>query len=149
MLLYGRYLANKEIHHGTLAYTNFIAAGPQPRAAESQVCRAPADAPTPFVIYADPWMNFTQLVLLTVQRGDSADLFRELKSKYEGLYGNENNFVQLVEDIGLEFFNIPKPRKQGNIMQDLMANLFSGGGGGAGLPQLGAPTASKSGEDLD
>jgi hypothetical protein len=141
-------LANKEIHHATLSYKSFIATGSQPSAAESQVRRAPADAPTPFVIYADPWMNFTHLLLLTVQRGDSADLFRELKSKYEGLYGNETNFVQLVEDIGLEFFNIPKPRKQGNLMQDLMANLFSGGGG-AGLPQLGAPTASKSGEDLD
>lgn len=149
---YPRFLATKDIHYATLAYNNFIQAGPQPVAAESQVRRAPVDEPTPFHIYADPWINFTQMLLLTVQR-DGKDLFNELKTKYEGLYGNEANFVDLVQEIGLVFFNIPKPRKQGNIMQDLMANLFSGGGGAGGNPLLqlgGGGNASKSsGEDLD
>jgi hypothetical protein len=143
-------LAGKNIHHATLSYKNFISAGPQPLAAESQVRRAPADQPSPFHIYADPWMNFTQMLLLTIQR-DGADLFRELKAKYEGLYGSEPNFVELVEDIGLIFFNIQKPRKQGNMIQEMMANLFSGGGapGGNPLLQLGAAGSKSSGEDLD
>lgn len=56
--------------------------------------RAPADEPTPVAIFADPWMNFTQMVLLTVQR-DGKDLFLELKAKYQALYGNEANFVEV------------------------------------------------------
>lgn len=39
-------------------------------------------------------MNFTQMTLLTVQR-DGKDLFQELKSKYQALYGNESNFVEV------------------------------------------------------
>jgi hypothetical protein len=89
-----RFLASKDIHHAALAYKNFIEAGPQPLAAESKVRRAPVDEPTPFHIYADPWINFTQMLLLTVQR-DGKDLFIDLKTKYEGLYGNEANFVEV------------------------------------------------------
>lgn len=142
-------MATKDILFGQLAYKNFISAGKQPVAGESKVRKAPADEPTPFHIYADPWMNFTHLLLLTVQR-DASDLFKELQSKYEGLYGSEPNFVDLVQEIGLQFFNIQKPRKQGNMMADLMANLFSGGGAAGGsnpLLQLGA--GGKSSEDLD
>ncbi|KAI7892096.1 uncharacterized protein EV154DRAFT_562742 [Mucor mucedo] len=80
-----------------------------------------------------------------------ADLFNELKSKYEGIYGSKPNFVELIEEIGLNFFNIAKPRKQGNMMADMMANLFGGGSGSGAnpLPQLGAGNAKSSGEDLD
>ncbi|KAI7877323.1 uncharacterized protein EV154DRAFT_525507 [Mucor mucedo] len=145
-----QYLASKDILLATLAYKNFISSGKQPIAGESQVRRAPADEPTAIQIYADPWMNFTQMLLLTVQR-NGADLFKELKSKYEGLYGSEPNFVELIEDIGLNFFNIAKPRKQGNMMADMMANLFGGGSGSGANPllQLGAGNAKSSGEDLD
>jgi hypothetical protein len=147
-----RYLANKDIHHASLAFKNFLSAGSQPVAAESTVRRAPADEPTPYFIFADPWMNFTQMTLLTVQR-DGAELFKELKSKYEGLYGSEPSFVEVVEEIGLRFFNIPKPRKQGNMIQEMMANLFSGGGGAPGganpLLQLSSGASKSSGEDLD
>ena len=52
-----------------------------------------------------------------------------------------------MEDIGLHFFNIPKPRKQTNMIQEMMASLFSGGpAAGSGNLQLGGP---KSSEDLD
>ncbi|KAI9260464.1 hypothetical protein EDC94DRAFT_142686 [Helicostylum pulchrum] len=145
-----QFLATKDILFAQLAYKNFISAGKQPVAGESQVRRAPADEPTSYYIYADPWINFTQMLLLTVQR-DASDLFKEAQAKYEGLYGSEPNFVELVQDIGLQFFNIQKPRKQGNMMAEMMANLFSGGGAGAGgaanpLLQLGN---AKSSEDLD
>ncbi|CEP14770.1 hypothetical protein [Parasitella parasitica] len=149
-----QFLVSKDIHHAILAYKNFIKAGSQPVVADSKVRRAPAEEPTPFHIYADPWLNFTQMLLLTVQR-DGKDLFIELKKKYEGLYGNEANFEELVDEIGLAFFNIPKPMKQGNMMQDLMAKLFSGGGGGGNNPLLqlggasGAAASKPSGEDLD
>ncbi|KAI8095390.1 hypothetical protein BDF21DRAFT_405774 [Thamnidium elegans] len=141
-----QFLASKDILFAQLAYKNFISAGKQPVAGESQVRKAPADEPTSYYIYADPWINFTQMLLLTVQR-DASDLFKEVQSKYEGLYGSEPNFVELVQDIGFQFFNIQKPRKQGNMMAEMMANLFSGGGGAANpLLQLGD---AKSSEDLD
>ncbi|KAI8997849.1 hypothetical protein BDB01DRAFT_846452 [Pilobolus umbonatus] len=121
-----QYLASKSIHHAHLAYNSFISAGPQPTAGESQVKKAPADSFTPVPVYNDPWINFIQLVLLTVQR-DAAPLFTDLRSKYEELYDQEKNFVELLNDIGFIFFNIPKPKKQGNMIQEMMASLFSGG----------------------
>ncbi|CAO3672079.1 unnamed protein product [Rhizopus stolonifer] len=121
-----QYAASKDIHFANLAYKNFIQAGAQPKVNEHKVRKAPADEPTPVDLYGDSWINFTQLVLLTIQR-DASDLFKELKSKYQGLYGCENNFIELMEDIGLVYFNIPKPKKQGNMLQEMMANLFSAG----------------------
>lgn len=129
-----RYVASKDIHYANLAYTNFIKAGNQPTAAQLKVRRAPADEPSDIDVYGDSWINFTQLLLLTIQR-DASDLFKELKSKYQGLYGSESNFIELMDDIGLVYFNIPKPRKQSNMLQEMMANLF--GGGGSGAPQIG------------
>ncbi|KAI8991376.1 hypothetical protein BDF20DRAFT_904064 [Mycotypha africana] len=147
-----QYLANKDIHHASLAFQNFVkTAGFQTIVAESKVRRAPADSEASSVpVFSDPWMNFTQLLLLTVQR-DGKDLFTELKSRYKPLYGNETNFVELIDDIGLAFFNIPKPRKQGNMLQEMMASLFSGGAPGAGgnpLLGLGGGNAT-SGAELD
>ncbi|KAG1303889.1 hypothetical protein G6F64_009677 [Rhizopus arrhizus] len=129
-----QYVASKDIHYANLAYTNFIKAGNQPTAAQLKVRRAPADEPSDIDVYGDSWINFTQLLLLTIQR-DASDLFKELKSKYQGLYGSESNFIELMDDIGLVYFNIPKPRKQSNMLQEMMANLF--GGGGSGAPQIG------------
>jgi hypothetical protein len=87
-------LASKDIHHATLAWKSFVSAGPQPEATQSKVRLAPASEPVTFPIYADPWMNFSQMTLLTVQR-DGADLFKELKSKYESLYSPDSNFVEV------------------------------------------------------
>ncbi|RCH87269.1 hypothetical protein CU098_000036 [Rhizopus stolonifer] len=115
-----QFLAAKDIHRATLTFSNFIESGAQPVAAESKVRLAPADEPSPVQVFSDPWMNFTQLVLLSVQR-DAADLFQQLKQKYGPLYGQENSFVELIEDIGVVFFNIPKPRKQSNMIQEMMA----------------------------
>ncbi|CEG73719.1 hypothetical protein RMATCC62417_09048 [Rhizopus microsporus] len=129
-----QYVASKDIHYANLAFTNFIKAGSQPKVAESKVRRAPADEPTPVDVYSDSWINFTQLVLLTVQR-DASDLFQQLKLNYQGLYGSEPHFIELMDDIGLVYFNIPKPKKQANMIQEMMASLF---GGGSGAPQIGS-----------
>ncbi|KAI7898386.1 uncharacterized protein BX663DRAFT_480172 [Cokeromyces recurvatus] len=140
-------LAQKNIRHANLAYTSFIEADNHGVADKSEVRRAPADAPTPYIIYNDSWINLTQLVLLTVQR-DGKDLFMELKSKYAGLYESDNNFVELIQDIGLVFFNIPKPRKQGNMLQEMMANLFGGNNGPVPTNAL-LGGGAKPNEDLD
>ncbi|KAI9261759.1 hypothetical protein BY458DRAFT_459250 [Sporodiniella umbellata] len=131
-----QYVAGKDIRFANLAFEQFIEAGNQPVVDAHEVRKAPADEPTQVNLYQDPWMNFTQLLLLTIQR-DGSDLFMELKSKYQSLYGGEKNFVELMEDIGFVYFNIPKPKKQGNMLQEMMASLFSGGNETA--PRIGAP----------
>ncbi|KAI8381434.1 uncharacterized protein BYT42DRAFT_531297 [Radiomyces spectabilis] len=118
-------LAMKNIHHATLALASYVKAA-QPKTTESLPFRcAPADEPVQLPVYDDSWTNFAQLMLLTCQR-DSADFFRQLRTKYNELYGPHKGFDELLDDIGAVFFNIPKPRKQGNMLQDLMSSLFSG-----------------------
>ncbi|KAI8369788.1 hypothetical protein EDC96DRAFT_503403 [Choanephora cucurbitarum] len=141
-----QFLASKDIHRAALTFDSFTESGTLPVAAKSSVRHAPVAEPSPVQVYSDAWINLVQLVLLTVQR-DASNLFKELKEKYAPLYSQESNFVELMEDIGLHFFNIPKPRKQTNMIQEMMASLFSGGpAAGSGNLQLSGP---KSSEDLD
>ncbi|KAI8141722.1 hypothetical protein BJV82DRAFT_617283 [Fennellomyces sp. T-0311] len=120
-------LAMKNVHHASLAYTKFIEdASPEGTGAEAKIRRAPADEPISEPVYADSWLNFARLVLLTVQR-DAADLFRQLRESYKPMTQEQKGFDELLDDIGEVFFNIPRPRKQGNMLQDLMSSLFAGG----------------------
>ncbi|KAI9489591.1 hypothetical protein BDB00DRAFT_962183 [Zychaea mexicana] len=120
-------LAMKNVHHATLAYTQFIEeANPATTGTEAKVRRAPADEPETEPVYSDSWLNFARLVLLTVQR-DAVDLFRQLRESYKPMCQEQKGFDELLDDIGEVFFNIPRPRKQGNMLQDLMSSLFAGG----------------------
>jgi hypothetical protein len=132
----------KSVRHATLAFNSFIETAKLPIQGESDFRYSPAGETVKIATYNDSWLNFTQMVLLTVQR-DAAALFKELKSTYAPMYHQHAGFDDLIDDIGAAFFNIQKPRKQGNMMQDLMNSLFAGGGGPpaprqvAGSPSLG------------
>ncbi|CAO3624891.1 unnamed protein product [Cunninghamella echinulata] len=123
-----QYLAMKGVHHATLAFNSFlkVAASNAPVTDHVDFRYTPAGDITKVPTYEDSWLNFTQLVLLTVQR-DASNMFVQLKSTYGSLYQSQKGFDDLIDDIGAAFFNIQKPRKQGNIMQDLMNSLFAGG----------------------
>ncbi|KAI8141723.1 hypothetical protein BJV82DRAFT_670242 [Fennellomyces sp. T-0311] len=100
--------------------------GPEGAGAEAKTCRALVNEPVSEPVYAGSWLNFVRLVLLTVQR-DVADPFRQLKGSYKPMTQEQKGFDELLDDIGEVFFNIPRPRKQGNMLQDLMSSLFVGG----------------------
>ncbi|KAI7866296.1 hypothetical protein BDF14DRAFT_1728739 [Spinellus fusiger] len=120
-----QYLAMKSIHHASLAFNSFLASESQPQYGRGQVMMALAEAPTELVIYTDHWLNFSQLMLLTVQR-DASDLFVQLRKNYESVYREHKGFDELLDDIANVFFNIPKPRRQGNMLQDMLSSLFAG-----------------------
>lgn len=82
----------KNIHHANLALTRFLKeSNPETGNDPVQVRLAPAEPPVQNPVYTDSWLNFTQLVLLTVQR-DAADLYRQLRSSYADLYREQKGF---------------------------------------------------------
>ncbi|KAI8342627.1 hypothetical protein BC941DRAFT_413339 [Chlamydoabsidia padenii] len=123
-----QYIAMKSVRHATMAFNSFINTANTSIPVQSKVDfrYSPAGDTVKITTFNDSWLNFTQLVLLTVQR-DGAALFKELKSTYGPMYHQHAGFDDLIDDIGAAFYNIQKPRKQGNMMQDLMNSLFAGG----------------------
>lgn len=116
----------KSIRHATLTFNHFIKTANLPTQSQAEYRYSPAGEAVQVPTYNDSWLNFTQLILLTVQRDGSA-LFQQLKSTYGPMYHQQKGFDELIDDIGAAFFNIQKPKKQGNMMQDLMNSLFAGG----------------------
>jgi hypothetical protein len=119
----------KNIHYANLAFKTFVKRlDDSEKIGDVPYKPAPADQHINIPIYKDSLINFTQLLILTAQR-DGSDLFRSLKSKYSPAWSADNgfDFDEALSDFGLVFFNIQKPRNQGNVLQDLMSNLFGGG----------------------
>lgn len=145
--LVSRLLAMKNLHHATLAYDAFIEHAQPETATTVSFKNAPADEAHSEPVYSnDSWLNFVRLVLLTVQR-DGADLYKQLRGTYGAMCAEHKGFDDLLDDVGAAFFNIAKPRKQGNMLQDLMSSLFAGPpGGGQQQPQL---TGRPAGVELD
>jgi hypothetical protein len=76
-----------------------------------------------------PLMNFLELLLLAVERGE-ASLYRQLKSHYAAQL-KDVNWAEALDQIGEMYFGIKMPR-QGNPMMDMLGNMFMGGGLGGG-----------------
>jgi golgi to ER traffic protein 4 len=76
-----------------------------------------------------PLLNFLGLLLLAVQKG-SADLFRQLKTKYAVHIKEVGIWDEALTSIGEMYFGIQRPR-QGNPLFDMMGSMFGGGGGPA------------------
>jgi hypothetical protein len=72
-----------------------------------------------------PLLNFLSLLLLAVQKG-SADLFRQLKSKYAIHLKEVDDWDEALTSVGEMYFNIQRPR-QGNPLFDMMGSMFGGG----------------------
>ncbi|KAI9284212.1 hypothetical protein BC943DRAFT_326573 [Umbelopsis sp. AD052] len=143
-------LAMKNIHYANLAFSAFAKRlDASEKIGAVPYKPAPADDHVNIPIYQDSLINFSQLLILTAQR-DGADHFRSLKSKYSPAWSKENgfDFDEALSDFGLVFFNIQKPRNQGNVLQDLMSNLFGGSAPAAGgSRRVTAP--SSTGTELD
>jgi len=80
-----------------------------------------------------PLLNFLGLLLLAVQKG-SADLYRQLKSKYAALIKEVGIWDEALTSVGEMYFGIQRPR-QGNPLFDMMGSMFGGGAGGPAKPQ--------------
>ena len=79
-----------------------------------------------------PLLNFLGLLLLAVQKG-SADLFRQLKSKYAVHIQEVGMWDEALLSVAELYFGISRPR-QGNPLFDMMGSMF-GGGGAPAKPQ--------------
>ena len=73
-----------------------------------------------------PLLNFLGLLLLAVQKG-SADLFRQLKTKYAMHIKEVDMWDEALVAVGEMYFGIQRPR-QGNPLFDMMGSMFGGGG---------------------
>lgn len=80
-----------------------------------------------------PLLNFLGLLLLAVQKG-SADLFRQLKTKYAVHINEAGIWDEALTSLGEMYFGIQRPR-QGNPLFDMMGSMFGGGGAAAAKPQ--------------
>ena len=74
-----------------------------------------------------PLLNFLGLLLLAVQKG-SADLFRQLKTKYVTHIKEVGMWDEALTSVGEMYFGIQRPR-QSNPLFDMMGSMFGGGGG--------------------
>jgi golgi to ER traffic protein 4 len=72
-----------------------------------------------------PLLNFLSLLLLAVQKG-SADLFRQLKSKYAAHLKEAEDWDEALTSVAEMYFGIQRPR-QGNPLFDMMGSMFGGG----------------------
>jgi hypothetical protein len=72
-----------------------------------------------------PLLNFLGLLLLAVQKG-SADLFKQLKSKYAPYIKEVGIWDEALTSVGEMYFGIQRPR-QSNPLLDMMGGMFGGG----------------------
>lgn len=88
-----------------------------------------------------PLLNFLSLLLLAVQRG-SADLYRQLITKYSAHLKESGSWFDALDAIAEMYFGV-KRQRQANPLFDMMGSLFGGGGGGGGGAQQRRPAASR------
>lgn len=79
-----------------------------------------------------PLLNFINMLLLTVQRGN-ADLFRQLTAHYSSQIQEVGIWDDALAHFGEKYFGINIPR-QSNPLFDMMGSMLFGGqqGGGRG-----------------
>ncbi|KAH9901998.1 DUF410-domain-containing protein [Xylariomycetidae sp. FL2044] len=98
-----------------------------------------------------PLLNFIGLLLLAIQRG-SADLYRQLTSKYASHLKEVDMWHEPLGMIAEVYFGIMRPR-QSNPLMDMMSGFFGGGGGsaagGSKRSAVKAPTSMPAAEGLD
>src|SRR2546423_9089083 len=88
-----------------------------------------------------PLLNFLSLLLLAVQKGDSA-LFKQLGKHYAvHLKETEDVWAEALANIGEIWFGIKIPRQGGNPLMDMMGSMLFGGGGAQKpvTPRAGTP----------
>ncbi|KAF3483614.1 DUF410 domain-containing protein [Arthroderma uncinatum] len=82
-----------------------------------------------------PLLNFTNLLLLAIQRG-TPDLFRQLLKQYEPHIKEAGGWDHALAHIGELYFGIKIP-KQSNPLMDMMGMFFGGPPGQSNQPKSG------------
>ncbi|KAI1998606.1 hypothetical protein LOZ51_002340 [Ophidiomyces ophidiicola] len=83
-----------------------------------------------------PLLNFTNMLLLAIQRG-SPDLFKQLLRHYATYIQEAGDWDQALAHIGEMYFGIKIP-KQSNPLMDMMGMFFGGGSKSKPLPKPGS-----------
>ncbi|OZJ02585.1 hypothetical protein BZG36_03650 [Bifiguratus adelaidae] len=125
-----QYLAEKKIQYATLAYTAFTAQLPTSLKAKPVAFRpSPSESSIDVPTFKSPMINFTNFILLCVQR-DAVDLYKMALEKYQHVWTlrDKEMMTDLLQTIGFVFFNIPKPKPQTNMMAEMMRSMFMGQG---------------------
>lgn len=92
-----------------------------------------------------PLLNFTNLLLLAIQRG-TPDLFKQLLRQYASYIQEAGNWDQALAHIGEVYFGIRIP-KQSNPLMDMMGMFF--GGGSQGGNKSNTPQRSRTPKQVD
>ncbi|KAJ3333004.1 hypothetical protein HDU76_012223 [Blyttiomyces sp. JEL0837] len=83
-----------------------------------------SEPPSEVPVFKHRLANFVSLLLIVVQR-ESADQFTAIKGEYRGSLDIDGYLHMLVDRIADVWFGLG-PKKQPNIMEDLMKSLFAG-----------------------
>ncbi|TPX48551.1 hypothetical protein SeLEV6574_g01964 [Synchytrium endobioticum] len=134
------YLALKKVGHASIALEAFVKAWNSNNSsdiAETLPLKTPSGSDVEVTIYKSPMTNFAQFVLLLVQRS-AGDQFNSLRSQYRPVWEVDPYLSRLLDRVADVYFGLG-PKKQPNLMEDLMKTLFA-----APTPTTTAGTASQS-----
>ncbi|KAM0813603.1 putative DUF410 domain-containing protein [Seiridium cardinale] len=123
------YLLTANVRAANTAYRYFASSLNQDKGTAIGVQDVSSNSADIRVFPSIPLLNFLGLLLLAVQRG-SADLYRQLSTKYAPHIKEVEVWHEPLEMIAEMYFGISRPR-QSNPLMDMMSGLFGGGGGGA------------------
>lgn len=147
------YLLTANVRAANTAYRHFTSSLNQDKGSAMGVQDVSGNTADIRVYPSIPLLNFLGLLLLAVQRG-SADLYRQLATKYGPNINEVEMWHEPLEMIAEMYFGIQRPR-QSNPLMDMMSGLFGGapgGGASGGAPRtrtIKAPTPMPTAEGLD
>ncbi|KAH8664098.1 hypothetical protein BX600DRAFT_481398 [Xylariales sp. PMI_506] len=129
------YLLTANVRAANTAYRTFASSLIQDKGSAIGVQDVSSNTADIRIFPSIPLLNFLGLLLLAVQRG-SADLYRQLATKYAANLKDMDLWHEPLEMIAEMYFGIARPR-QSNPLMDMMSGLFGGAPGG-GAPAAGA-----------
>ncbi|KAH6648830.1 DUF410 domain-containing protein [Truncatella angustata] len=146
------YLLTANVRAANTAYRYFTSSLNQDKGSAIGVQDVSSNSADIRIFPSIPLLNFLGLLLLAVQRG-SADLYKQLTTKYASHIKEVEIWHEPLEMIAEMYFGIQRPR-QSNPLMDMMSGLLGGGGGGAAAagsrrPAVKAPTPLPTAEGLD
>jgi len=123
------YLVTANVRSANASYRAFTSALSQDKGSQLNTQDVSSNTADIRIYPSIPLLNFLGLLLLSVQRG-SADVYRQLTTKYATHLKEVPSWHEDRELIGEMYFQIQRPR-QSNPLMDMMSGFFGGGGGGA------------------
>jgi len=123
------YLVTANVRSANASYRAFTSALSQDKGSQLNTQDVSSNTADIRIYPSIPLLNFLGLLLLSVQRG-SADVYRQLTTKYATHLKEVPSWHEDLELIGEMYFQIQRPR-QSNPLMDMMSGFFGGGGGGA------------------